>query len=67
MRRLRSSGRRPPTSGMNFVSARSNFEKFSAQETALGRVFFVFVSRINPQRSIQLTDRVSLHRDMRKR
>ena len=59
MRRLRLSGRRPPTSGMNFVSARSNFEKFSAQETAFGRVFFSF-PELTRSASIQLNERVSL-------
>ena len=60
MRRLRLSGRRPPTSGMNFVSARSNFEKFSAQETAFGRVFFVSFPELTRSASIQLNERVSL-------
>jgi hypothetical protein len=45
---------------MNFVSARSNFEKFSAQETAFGRVFFVSFPELTRSASIQLNERVSL-------
>jgi hypothetical protein len=62
MRRLRSSGRRPPTSGMNFVSARSNSEKFSAQETDFGQSFCLVVPELMRSAYIKLNERVLLQR-----
>jgi hypothetical protein len=62
MRCLRSSGRRPPTSRMNFVSARSNSEKFSAQEAVFGRSFCLVVPELIRSARVQLNERVLLQR-----